>query len=341
MRMWKKNKMGITAVLLVIGVLLPVAVLAGCSKKAEKSGVDSQGGISENVETTEKVPLVSESIPKFSEDDVKGLKVEKDGKVLYSLDYEPKEDREPYLFWDIKVPYDSYVIVDTEAVYGMFKTFADIDWEKAEIESDGGNTMGEVDTGISTSSTKITIEYGADTLKEAVVIVGNESKDNKYYCAMENSRNKIFSVETFKIDSILNRTPYDLILKIPYLVDIRTVDKVDISLYGKKKVKLTQSKDAYKINKKKVTKEQYQELYQSILQPTITGEIPGEERSSLDGEELLALYFHRNLEGAEDYDVKIYAYDGVKDYVSVNGNTFFFVEKDEVDQILEQISNIR
>ena len=351
MKMWKKNGSGVAVLFLIVVVMIPAFVLGGCRKNSGEgmSGNSSKGNpLKQNLsedgkveETAAAEPLAKDALPSFTEDEVKFVKVEREGKVCYTVGFEPKEDRDPYLFWDMKVPYESYVIVDTEAMFGMFKTFAGIDWEKAEVVSDNTKNEGKdnVDTGLDENASKITLDYGKENLTEVVVLVGNETKDGKYYCALESNPEKVFLIETFQIDSVLNRKPYDLILKIPYLVDIRTVKKVELEA-GKKKVTMSRKDGTYKINGKKVAEDEYGELYQAILQPTITGEIEEEERASLDGEELLTLYFHRNLDGAKDYDVKIFAYDGVKDYVSVNGNTFFFVEKDEVDQILTKINNI-
>lgn len=338
MKMWKKNVFDVAMLFLMVVVMIPVFVLGGCRKQNANEGMGqnpSKENLSETaaVETTAAEPLAKDALPSFTEEEVKSVKVERDGKVYYTIDYEPREDREPYLYWDMKVPYDSYVIVDTEAMFGMFQTFAGIDWEKADVAKN------DADTGLDGNVSKITLNYGTESLTEVVVLVGNETKDGKYYCALESNLEKVFLIETFKIDSVLNRKPYDLILKIPYLVDIRTVKKVKV-VAGKTKVTMSCKDGAYKINGEKVQIKAYKDLYQALLQPTITGEIPEGEKEKLSGDEVLSIVFERNQKGLEKYDVKIYSCDDEKDYVFVNGKTLFYVEKAEVDQIITQIGEI-
>jgi len=331
MKYWKRS----TCFLIALGLTL--GSMSGC-KKGEK---ETEAYQNEQV-------IVKEQTPKFQKEDIISLVVEKENKVEYSLKYDMDENKMQFDYWDMEEPYQSYVVVDTEKMYEMYGTFAGIDWANAE------KATSAKDTGIENSKTKICVEYvpteendPADHMMlypnlEAskrirfTVLVGNKNEDGKYYCAIEEQKDNVLLIDDYKIESVINRNPYDLILKIPYLVSINTVSCVEVEYMGKK-LKMQNTDNVQCINDKKVEAKEYNQLYSQLLQPGVVEEV--KETEKLDGEEIVSLTYVRNKKDLLDYHVSIYETKDGKEYITVNDLTFFYVDPEEVKQMLEVLSN--
>lgn len=314
----------------------------GCHKKETKQVSEqetNQGSEGKSEQKSEQEQAAAEpeqvTMPNFTAEQIAKFEVRTDGETKYSLAYFPREDRQNFLYWDMSVPYDSTAIVDTEAMYKVFQTIAGIKWKQAE------QVKKSEDTGIADAKKSITVAYVKEDKVEnstkpgekATLFVGNDNGDGKYYCAFEGAEDKVFLVDSYLLDAALNQTPYNLILKIPYLVDIRTVKSVTVEMDGKT-VQLDQKEDTYRINGKKADKEDYQKIYSQLLLSGITKEYTGEEP---DGEQELAITYTRTKKEFEDYKVVFYAYDDKNDAVQVNGKTYFLVGKEDVATIKQSL----
>ena len=60
---------------------------------------------------------------------IRGLKVQKEGRTIFAVSYEPREGKETFDYWDISVPYHSLVSVNTEELYNLLGTTVLMAWE--------------------------------------------------------------------------------------------------------------------------------------------------------------------------------------------------------------------
>lgn len=329
--MGKKNWFKILQLMVFCSLLI---LSCGCKKESSKpeTGVKTEQK-KEQEQTTQAPKQVS--LPEFTAEQIWKFQVNVEGETKYCLNYFPREDRESFLYWDMEQPYSSTATVDTEEMYKVFQTIAGIDWTKAE------KAQKAEDTGLASSKTSISIEYvkeekienSTEPRNRATLLIGRDNGKNKYYCAFEGAEDKVFLVDTYLLDAALNEKPYNMILKIPYILDIRTVKEVDISLKNKL-LHMEQKKGTYRINGKKVEKEEYQDFYSKLLQPGITGEYTGEEPGA---EAELSITYRRTSSGFENYTVTIYPYDDQNEIIKVNGKTFFLVSKEEVTALKKSL----
>lgn len=280
--------------------------------------------------------------PQFTARQICMFQVNRAGTTRYSLTYSPRTDRQSFLYWDMTVPYDSVAIVDTEKMSKLYQTLSSIKWGKLKTVKADEDTGG---TGIESSDTFISISYvneeqvseeNAQPDKEATLIVGKDNGKGQYFCAWEGAEDTVFLVDTYLIDAALNQEPYDMILKMPYVIDIKTVKEVKIGA-GDKSVHMTQKENTYEINGKKVEEEEYKSLYSELLQLEITGEC---NLDSLDGEKVMTIHYIRTSSEYEEYEATIYKVNDAKYAVQVNGKTFFFVSQESVDKIVETVQKI-
>lgn len=319
--------------------ILAVSLLAGCGNK--DGGSDTADSISGqeadrgeaaaavNPEDVAKTLTISES-PEFKKEDIRGISVVVDGEPVYQLNYTPRDDRDSYLYWDMVTPYASTAVVDTEPMYELYEALAGLDWT--------GAVSGQQDPG--DSDTYITLNYydsGDSEEQEAepdhtVTLMIGEKQDGKYNCVLNGDKEKALLMDASILDAVLEQDPYNLILKIPYVVNAATVKEVDIT-YGGKDYTMTLDGDTYRINRKKVDSGEYLALYSELMQPMLDGKIPEDEALEDDRESLISIRYIRNIEGAEDYEVHIYPYGEDQYTVSVNGEEHFFLSSEDVETL--------
>lgn len=338
------------------GTLLCVGMLvcSGCqnetAERAEKAGCTKEAKVTQSVgqDSTQNHTIEKVTSPDFTIEGISGFLVEQDGKVSYQLTYTPREDRAGFLYWDMPVPYDSYAVVDTERMYQLFEQFASVDWKN--LEKSKTKDMGQKDTGVASSKTRFTLSYvdGAvskqkDTAQKAfTILVGKENGKGQYYCSFDGEEDTVFLLNHTLVDGAKNQKPYDLILKIPYLLDIDTVKEVEITGLDRK-IMMEHKDGCDKINGKQVKEEEYNALYSSLLQPGITGEyIEKSEKTLLsDRKEVLSLHYKRTRKEYEDYQVQIFAYDEKSDGIQVNGKVFFLINKEEVEELVGSLEDLQ
>ena len=137
------------------------------------------------------------------------------------------------------------------------------------------------------------------------------------------------------MNSLLELKPFNLILKIPALVNIDTLDSVDMSI-GKKTYTMKLDGSDYKFGKKTVKKEKFTELYQALQSIMLDSEVE-ETKDAVDKEEVLTVTFHRNTEEAPEVTLKYFAYDDTYDSLEINGTERFLVKAEDVDALVKQI----
>ena len=137
------------------------------------------------------------------------------------------------------------------------------------------------------------------------------------------------------VNSLLELKPFNLILKIPALVNIDTLDSVDMSI-GKKTYTMKLDGSDYKFGKKTVKKEKFTELYQALQSIMLDSEVE-ETKDAADKEEVLTVTFHRSTEEAPEITLKYFAYDDTYDSLEINGTERFLVKAEDVDALVKQI----
>lgn len=329
-----------------------LGLLAGCGR--ENGSAEIPGSQPEDIWTEDTQPvkerryqpvnpeevaegLVNPERPEFEKEDIRGISVVEDGQILYQINYTPQADRDSYLYWDMVVPYASTAVVNTEALYRLYETAAGLDLTAASVPEDEADAP--VD--LSDSDTYITLNYynngdGSEQESEpnetVTLLIGDE-KDGQYLCSLKGYEDEHIMLDRSVIDAILHQDPYDLILKIPYVVNMATVQEIHISYQGKA-YQMTLEGETYQIQGKEVEMEKYRELYSELMQPMLDGKIPEKEKLEESREPLISIDYIRNMDEADDYIIRIYPYEGGKYTVSVNGEEHFFLVPEDVE-ILE------
>ena len=327
-------------------VLSAICLLVGCSKENGKADIsepqaEGPGSVKERryqpVDPEEAAKeLLNPEQPEFEKEDVRGISVVEDGQILYQINYTPQPDKDSYLYWDMVVPYASTVVVDTEAMYGLYETLAGLNLSAASVPEDGeGETVD-----LSDSDTYITLNYynnkdGTEQESEpnetVTLLIGDETK-GQYLCSLKGYEDQCIMLSRTVIDMVLRTDPYDLILKIPYVVNMSTVREVDISYQGRD-YRMTLEGETYKIQDQEVGAEEYRDLYSELMQPMLDGRIPKEEELEEEREPLISIDYIRNMDEADDYAIRIYPYEDGKYTVNVNGEEHFFVVPEDVQKL--------
>ena len=269
---------------------------------------------------------------------IRGIEVQKEGEKIFAVSYEQREEKESFDYWDISIPYQSLVSVNTEELYSLFGTVALMGWTKAE-----GITPEEA--GLLDSTSSVFLAYNKEQKDEktgeaepdsaATILIGDKDGKGSYYVMLKGS-NQVSLVSQMLMDELLNVEPYQYILKIPVLVSVDTVSKVQI-VSGEKNYQMEQGKDSWKLNDKDVTQKDFHTLYGELLDLLLMGEIEKDAMLSPERDPVLTVQYLRNMEHASDIEVKYYQYDEKSMSVSVNGQENFLVEKEKVQALQKKI----
>lgn len=329
--MRRKKSVVILFVILVLGGLLP-----GCASSVNRLQQPQIKEIENHLEEWQRELSQDKELSAINVKGIRGLSVQKDGETIFAVSYEPREGKQSFDYWDISIPYQSQVSVNTEELYDLLGTAALLGFE------DAGEISFE-DAGISGSTTSIFLAYNqeqgsadkgsAQPTKARTILIGREDGQGHYYAAYKGLEQVMLADQSF-VDLILNVEPYQYILKIPVLVSVDTIEKVQI-LYGEKQHIMEQSENTWKMDDKEVSQEDFHTFYGEILDVMLTGErekIAEEERTPV-----LTVQYIRNMEQVSDIEVKYFPYDEQSMSVSVNGEENFLVDKKQVQTLLDHI----
>lgn len=275
---------------------------------------------------------------------VRGLVIRKDGEISFAVSYEPREEKESFDYWDISVPYQSLVSVNTEELYRLFELVIPL------FAADGGESVqiSREDAGITEDGTSVFLAYDGrqsegekgfpQPTQAKRIFIGREDGQGNYYISREGEET-VYLADRELVDAVLGADPYEYILKIPVLVSIDTVSRVQILTDGQMHVMEYRTSEQgdrrWEIDGKSVKQEELQELYGKLLGIMIADRLPEEFMPEKDREPVLTLQFFRNIEGASDIEVKYYAYDGEQMSVSVNGQEYFLADSGEVREVIK------
>ena len=239
-------------------------------------------------------------------------------------------------YWEILNPYDETATVNTETMYKLFDVLSGFDFSTTAEVSDG------TDTGVEGSTTTMQIDYteSTDTSAEAdktvTLLLGNEDDLGNRYVAVAGYENEVYTIPSSTLEAIYNLNPFDYILKIPALVNIDTVESIDIKT--KESSYTMKIKDGkYYMGDKEVEKETFTTLYQALLNVMLDSNLDTPKADN-EKEEVLRMVFHRSTTEAPEITLTYYTYDGNYDSVAVNGTERYLVKNADVNTLVQQIA---
>lgn len=335
----KKNMKKLAERAAIVSLLSAGMVLTGCQKADQENPRE--------LRVWEEISHMEEWQEKLERDDgqetltanaIRGLSVEKNGEILFSVSYEPKTYKETFDFWSIAVPYETMVSVDTENLYELLETAAQLPC----IPISG---ISSEEAGTEDSSTSLFIAYngeqeegeksGADPTKARKILVGNQDGNGNYYVEIEGG-DSICQVNQLWLDTILELDPYEYILKIPFLAGIDTVEQVKVSS-GDDTLLMQKVEDIWKIGGREVEESEYNALYNQLMSVLISGQVQEKPAGSDQRTPVLQMQFYRNTEDAPDIEVTYYEYDEEYMSINVNGKEFFLAKRQDVEGLQEQV----
>ena len=285
--------------------------------------------------------LGAEQLRTISSAAVRGMQVTKNGNVICAISYEPRTYKNSYDCWSFSVPYESWVSVDTEAMYEYFAHLETLNLEKTDVSEEEAGLTENTDNSIFVAYYSQQEEENAGQAEpdEGITYwIGNEA-DGEHYYVKTSCGNEIWTADKAAVDGLLEPETYDMILKVANLVSIETVSSVDIEIDGENYTMdlSDQENGNYKLNGTKADKEEVSSLYTELISIFIEKEIEDQNAERDTTEPIMTFTFHRNIEEAPDIVESFYKYE--KDYaaVNINGTEFFLADIASVNDLADTI----
>lgn len=308
----------------------------GEAEEKTEEAADEEKTETEEKTEEKKVELEKTEHPTFTSDGIRKLVLNRDGEEIFSLSKEPADYKMEFDYWEILNPYDETATVNTETMYKLFDVLSGFDFSTTAEVPDG------TDTGVAGSTTTMQIDYteSTDTSAEAdktvTLLLGNEDDLGNRYVAVAGYENEVYTIPTSTLEAIYNLNPFDYILKIPALVNIDTVESIDIKT--KESSYTMKIKDGkYYMGDKEVEKETFTTLYQALLNVMLDSNLDTPKADN-EKEEVLRMVFHRSTKEAPEITLTYYTYDGNYDSVAVNGTERYLVKNADVNALVQQIA---
>ena len=188
-------------------------------------------------DTAETTELKNVEHPRMSTYSIRSFSIVKDGEEVFQIKQEPADYKMDFDYWEITNPYDEIATVNTENMYEMFGVLVDFDLSN-------GVDAADADTGLDKTQTYFTVDFvntvNDDTAREtqdadaaATILIGNTDDNGDYYACVKGYEDAVYLLPKESVNSLLELKPFNLLLKIPALVNIDTLDSVDMNI-GKK-----------------------------------------------------------------------------------------------------------
>lgn len=265
-------------------------------------------------------------------DYIRGISIEDNGQEVFTVSYEPQDYKEAYDYWEVSVPYDSSVTPNTEELYNLFENLAAI----RLTEDTSGITFDEA--GLTDTARKVCLALtsdGSDAPDSMLRLsVGSEDGSGNYYASLAGS-DQVFIFPGSAVDALFGINPFEYILKIPVLVDTKTVSSIEIS-QGDKLYTMSVGDQGYVMDGHEVEEDEYNETYVKLLDVFIKEELPEEESVSEDTQPLLDIRFFRNTDDVSDVEISYYPYDDESAVISVNGAQYFLANLEDVENLADE-----
>lgn len=326
-----------------VGICLSVSMLAGCGTKETEEKTETQTQEASSEAKTEKPETTVSEHPKFIPDGLRKVVLVQNGEEIFHISKEPADYKMDFDYWEILNPYDENVTVNTEEMYNLFEALCEFDFQTPVTVKEG------TDTGLSDSDTGIILEFvdtqDSDTAKSTVyadssaeIVLGNEDGEGNRFAAVKGKEDTVYKLSQATLDAVYALNPFDYILKIPVLVNIETLESIEITAGDKTyEMNVNTAEEEYKFGRKKADKDEFVTLYQDIASVMLDSELETEKDTAKDKEQKLSLVYHRNTENAPEITVTYYAYNDEMDSVEINGEERFLVKAADVDALIEKI----
>ncbi len=308
----------------------------GEAEEKTEEAADEEKTETEEKTEEKKVELEKTEHPTITSDGIRKLVLKRDGEEIFCLSKEPADYKMEFDYWEILNPYDETATVNTETMYKLFDVLSGFDFSTTAEVPDG------TDTGVEGSTTTMQIDYteSTDTSAEAdktvTLLLGNEDDLGNRYVAVAGYENEVYTIPSSTLEAIYNLNPFDYILKIPALVNIDTVESIDIKT--KESSYTMKIKDGkYYMGDKEVEKETFTTLYQALLNVMLDSNLDTPKADN-EKEEVLRMVFHRSTKEAPEITLTYYTYDGNYDSVAVNGTERYLVKNADVNTLVQQIA---
>ncbi len=313
-------------------LLLAACAFGGCGQKVQEA-ITEIPEIEENSLAQWKASLEEGEIDELSAESIRGVSVVRDGKPLFAVSYEPRTYKNTFDCWAISEPYQSMVVVDTEAMYDYFHVLA-------EMELTPAGDVTKEQAGVTDSSNTIYVAYYKDQTPEGGQAApdrsisyrfGGQDSAGDYYVEADGA---VWTVSAETVEKLFTVNPYDCILKIVGVVGVDTISKVEV-MFGDKTHEMEIKEEKFKIDGKTVDDTRFNELYTELMSIFIEKELL--EAVGTDGERelLMTVVYHRNTSQAPRIIQRYYVYDENYASVQVNGTEFFLVSREAVERLGE------
>ena len=304
---------------------LSLCALCGCGSPKKTEANRKLQLTKESYEEQEQVWMQGEQEknPKVTANNIRQLKVVLGGKTIYQIAYCPKEGRQSYLSWRMLSPYSDTATIDTEKMTDFYKKIEKLKLVKTDSVKDAGTENPKAVISVAYSKNS----KDAKASNTAILLVGKAKDSKSYYCCYMGREKEIFLVNRQQMDAILNMKAQDLILKIPYLVDITKVSKVVIDCQGKETV-MKSSDGHYYFRGKEVDEKEYHNNFAKLMLLNIEGD------SCITATKFDFTVLHIQFYGIkpeDDCDVKIMKDSANRKYIEINNEPTFYLKGDEVD----------
>lgn len=301
---------------------------------ASASGLTQECLAEESTEAAAEQELAVAEHPQLTRDGIRRLALVLGGEEIFCLSNEPEDYKMYFDYWEILNPYDEIATVNTEIMYELLADVASLELTApADIEEG-------TDTGIADTGTWMSVEFAnaPDTDRAdstATILVGNEDGEGNRYVAVQGYEEQVYKLPTEKLYRIFSLNPFDYILKIPALIDIGTLEEIEVTAKDKTYTLRPDGED-YWFNDQKVEKDKFIPLYQDLMSVYLDSEIE-EEKDETEKEEALRIVFHRNMEEAPEVELVYSSYDDTYDSLAVNGVERFLVKAADVEALADEI----
>lgn len=343
-RKYKKSMIYIRKRKLYLAIVFFCILCTGCSIVEEKD----KNKINENVVNTEESSLkrwretldTPEEVSYIAEA-VRGIEVVKNGETIFAVSYEPRIYKNTYECWDISVPYESMVTVDTEYLYQYFKLLEKLQIDRKEYIPESENKK-ELQNYI------FVAYYQEQTLEEpglaepdsgVIYQIGSLDSNNHFQVSIEGSQ-QTWAVPETLIKEIYEISPFDCILKVTNLINLETVSQILVET-GEKSIVFSVKDAQYQVDNQEIKKEDFLDLYAKMMGIYIQKEIPLNSSKKYQIQDaILTLTFLRNIESAPAIIQKYEKYNEKYCTVSINDKKFFLVDRQEVEKLKKTLCSI-
>ncbi len=315
-----------------------------------------------------------ETVPSITSENITHLKVENKDKPGFEIIYDENKytDYAGLTKWSMIQPYKTPVAADAEAVstllgnyssmsfsacvdynaeelgkYGLDEPTASIYLEYFEEYTKDSDTEDDGNTADEEEAEKTRLYYTLDLL------IGSQDADGNYYAKTKDS-NAVHTISADTVENLINIDAYSNVDHYINLVNLDTINKLDISFGGKtytlatEKTKATaddtQSGDEeeevtnYYFSGTKVEEDDFKELYQLIISPTTERDIPEEYfEGSTEQTPYMTVTYHLTSGGTINISYK--PYDESYYIANTNGEEYFLTDLRKVNEITDAVTN--